>query len=674
MSAFGLPILLSAFLLFQVQPMAAKAILPWFGGSPAVWTTSMLFFQTLLLAGYLYADRLIRILAPRAQTRVHLLLLATTIFALPLGIDAAWKPIGTEAPVPRILALLAASVGLPYFALATTGPLLQAWAASGGRAPYRLYAVSNLGSLAALLTYPVLVEPLLTIGQQFRIWSCGYAAYVVSTGLVAMRAGRRPPGAVATRGEVVEVSYGLRAILWAGLSACASVLLLAVTNEICQEVAVVPFLWLLPLTVYLLTFILCFDSDRWYRRALFLPALLVVSAAAVYAVIDAAKLTVPLELTIYTAYLFVACMVCHGELVSLRPDGAGLTRFYLMISLGGALGGAFVALAAPVLFRLFFELHVGIVACLALAAMAVIAQSPASFRRYRWHWLVWFEATLAVSIWLCLQAAAALEGARIAARNFYGTLRVVDLHERDESITRRHLMHGLTNHGFQFLDRERRRAATSYYGPRSGVGTLLSGFRSDHGRRVGVLGLGTGTVAVYGRPGDIFRFFEINPLVPRFAGTEFTFLADSAASIGVVVADARLALEQEHGTRYDVLIADVFSGDAIPVHLLTEEAFRLYFRRLAPGGVLAMNISNRMLDLSPVVTAAADALGVDAVIVESDASRANGWFHATWALLAAEGGALHSLPFDSPSSRLRPLPEKRILWRDDYSNLFQLLR
>ncbi len=471
-----------------------------------------------------------------------------------------------------------------------------------------------------------------------------------------------------------EASYGLRSLLWAGLSTCASVLLLAVTNQICQEVAVVPFLWLLPLTVYLLTFILCFDTDRWYRRAVFLPALLIVSAAAVYAVIEAAKLTVPLGLTVYTVYLFVACMVCHGELVSLRPGGAGLTRFYLMISLGGALGGAFVALAAPVLFRLFFELHVGIIACLVLAAIAVIAQSPANFRRQRWFWLVWFEATLAVGVVLILQADTALGVARVAARNFYGTLRVVDLQEQEESVARRHLMHGLTTHGAQFLHGERRHAATSYYGPQSGVGILLSSFRPDQGRRVGALGLGAGTIAAYGQPGDTFRFFEINPLVARFAGTEFTFLADSAAKTEIVVADARLALEREPDERYDVLIADAFSGDAVPVHLLTEEAFRLYFRRLAPDGVLAVNISNRMLDLSPVVAAAADALGVDAVIVDSDSSRTNGWFRALWVLLAAKGGALRSLPFDSPSSRRRPLPEKRILWRDDYSNLFQILR
>jgi hypothetical protein len=463
-------------------------------------------------------------------------------------------------------------------------------------------------------------------------------------------------------------------LLWAGLSACASVLLLATTNQICQEVAVVPFLWLLPLTVYLLAFILCFDTDRWYRRPVFLPTLLVVSAASVYAVIETAKLTVPMQLLVHTTYLFVACMVCHGELVSSRPGRAGLTRFYLMIALGGALGGAFVALAAPALFRLLFELHVGIVACLVLAAIAVIVQSPASFHPQRWRWLAWFEATLAVAVLLFLQADGALADARVAARNFYGTLRVIDLQEDGEPVARRHLMHGLTNHGFQFLGDERRRAATSYYGPRSGVGIVLSRFHPDQGRRVGVLGLGAGTIAAYGRRGDVFRFFEINPLVARFAEREFTFLADSAASVGVVVADARLALEREHGERYDVLVADAFSGDAVPVHLLTEEAFRLYFRRLAPDGVLAMNISNRLLDLSPVVAGAADALGVDAVIVESDSSKANGWFKALWALLAAKDGPLRSLSFDSPSSRLRPLPQKLILWRDDYSNLFEIFR
>ena len=674
MSLFALPILLSAFLLFQVQPIVAKAILPWFGGSPAVWTTSMMFFQVLLFGGYVYAHRVATSLSSRAQARVHLLLLFAALTTLPLGVDPAWKPTGAEAPAPRILALLAASVGLPYFALATTGPLLQAWAAANSRSPYWLYAVSNFGSLAALLSYPVLVEPALTTGQQFRVWSYGFAGYVVTTGLVTLRFARRLAEEVETSQTSDAVSTRVLPLLWAGLSACASLLLLAVTNQVCQEVAVVPFLWVLPLTVYLLTFILCFGTERSYRRAVFLPALLVVSAAAVYAVIDAERLGVATALTTYTTYLFVACMVCHGELVALRPDRARLTQFYLMISLGGAIGGGLVALAAPFLFRLYFELHFGIVLCLVLGASAVIVQSPGGFFPRRWSWLVWFEVTLALAFLLAMKASGAVGITRVAARNFYGALRVVEPAEIGEKSVARHLLHGLTNHGLQFLDRGRRREATSYYGPRSGVGILLSSSSRDVPRRVAVLGLGTGTIATYGHAGDTFRFCEINPLVVQVAQTEFTFLADSDAKTEIVVSDARLALERDPDDRYDVLVVDTFSGDAIPVHLLTEEAFRLYFQRLVPGGVLALNISNRMLDLRPVVAADADALGVDAVFVESDASRTAGWFTALWVLVSAPRGRLSSLRFDGVGSRAAPGPDRRILWRDDYSNLFQVLR
>jgi len=663
--------LLAAFLLFQVQPIMAKAILPWFGGSPAVWTASMLFFQAALLAGYASAHGIATRLSPPRQTLLYGLLLGAALTALPLEVSAAWKPSGAEPPLPRIVGLLATSVGLPYLVLCAASPLLQSWVALAGRSPYPLYAVSNAGSLAALLSYPVFVEPFFTLGQQRRGWSCAFVAYALLTVAAALRVARveRQPAAI----DDARAPSGYRVIAWCVWPACASVLLLAVTNQICQDIAVVPFLWLLPLTLYLASFIVCFAGEHLYRRGFYFRALLVTSVVVTYAVLNRASLDVRIAVPIYATYLFVACMVCHGEVFRLRPAPARLTRFYLMISLGGVLGGVAVALVAPLVFSLYFELHVAIVACLVLAAAGVLAQSPGRFQAMRWHWLVWIEATLAIAALLCVAAYNATSVARVATRNFYGALRVVDIQDVPDPLRRRHLVHGLTVHGFQFSSETRRRQPTTYYAPRSGVGQLLTQLRPNAPRRIGALGLGVGTIAAYGRPDDEFRFFEINPLVVRLARTEFSFLADSRARIDVVVGDGRLALERDVGG-YDVLVADAFSSDAIPVHLLTEEAFRLYLRALAPGGILAIHVSNRVLDLRPVVSGVADALDLHVVFVDSDASGADGAFDAHWALLSREAGSLAAIRFDEDGARTAPPPERRILWRDDYSNLLEILK
>jgi SAM-dependent methyltransferase len=329
---------------------------------------------------------------------------------------------------------------------------------------------------------------------------------------------------------------------------------------------------------------------------------------------------------------------------------------------------------APLVFPLYFELHVAIVACLVVAALSMVAESPQRFAASRWWWLAWFETTLAIAALLFVAARGATSISRLAARNFYGALRVVEIDDVSETLRRRHLVHGLTDHGFQFTSPPRRRQPTSYYSPRSGIGIVLSAFRNDVPRRVAVLGLGVGTIAAYGRPGDEFRFFEINPLVVSLAKNEFSFLADSAARIDIRVGDARLALERDDTPRYDILVADAFTSDAIPVHLLTEEAFRVYFARLAPGGVLAIHISNRVLDLRPVVAAAADALGAHIVFVNSDAVPAEGSFQAHWALLSREERSLASLPIPDAGARVAPPPERRVLWRDDYSNLLGILK
>lgn len=710
---FAVTIFAAAFLLFVVQPTVARMVLPWFGGSAAVWTVAMLFFQVLLLLGYLYAHAVQR-LSRNAFLALHLPLLSLSVLSLPLLPAEHWKPAGGEDPTLRLLALLAATVGLPYFLLSTTGPLMQARvhaAGLGGSAskggPYRLYALSNLGSMLALLSYPLVVEPGLTTRMQGWGWSAGYVSFVLLSGVVLVLSSRAAPvtgpppeGAPPDEGRLPERTVAgespqrrsekrrarTRAaspasppegeaggpITWLLLSATAVTLLLGVTNQLCQDVAAVPFLWVLPLALYLATFILCFDARGWYRRGLFLALLPVAIAAMGYALIPE-KLGQKGLMGVLAAGLFVCCMVCHGELHRLRPHPARLTGFYLAISAGGAAGGLFAALLAPRLFSEYDELPLGL-AFLGALVLATLRRDPSSrFHRARLQpaWLLAVAGLLVFSFLVLYRMQAVRESSRVMERSFYGILRVRDRWNGHSTV--RTMFHGMTNHGEQVLEPGRGRVPTTYYGAATGVGRALEIVLSPGAepRHVGVIGLGTGTLAVYGRPGDRFRFYEINPLVVEVARREFTFLADARAEVAVVTADARLALEHEEPQSFDVLAVDAFSGDSIPVHLLTLEAFALYERHLAPGGVLAVHVSNRFLDLPPVVALAARSRGLEARLFRSeggpDASA------AAWMLLSREPGL-----FDDP--RLRDVAEPVVpraalrAWTDDYSNLLRIIK
>jgi hypothetical protein len=670
MLAFAAAILISAFLLFQIQPIVAKAILAWFGGSPAVWTTCMLFFQVVLLGGYAYAHLISR-LGARRRAGVHLGILALTFFWVPITVDPAWKPDGGYDPAFRILGLLATSIGAPYFALSATAPLLQSWAASvaAERHPYRLYALSNAGSLAALLTYPVLVEPWLSTGEQLRIWSLLYILYgALAVAAAYLYATRDGAPSIAQSVEPSEPPGVAHVTLWAALPACASVLLLAVTNRLCQEVAVIPFLWVLPLALYLLSFIFCFDSERFYDRRVFLPALALLSFAP-YATFYEPSLALATVISFHAAYLFVACVVCHGELVRLRPPPERLTLFYLVVSLGGAAGGVFVGLAAPRLFRYVFELHLGVATCVALVPLAELARSPTDFSACRRTWLAWLAASLAIAALYALHAWKLAVSTQLAARNFYGTLRVLDRNDEAGRL-RRYLLHGATIHGFQFIGAPGE--ATAYYAPLTGVGRLLSEFRAGLPRRIGAVGLGIGTIAAYVGPADTLRFFEINPLVMDLAETQFGFLYHCKASGDVTIADGRRALELSGGDPYDVLVLDAFSSDAIPVHLLTAEAFQLYAARLAEGGVMAVHATNRTLNLVPVIAGGAKAIGFEGVLVTNPAPPGSSAYPAEWVMLAKDGAPLHRAFADGAA--LGEAAPRPIRWRDDYSNLISILK
>lgn len=682
MILYALTILVSAFLLFQVEPVIAKIILPWFGGSAEVWTICLLFFQMVLLLGYLYAHALARYLKPRMQMAVHVGLLAVSLAALPIYPSAKWKPSPADDPTAGILGLLAISVGLPYFLLSTTGPLAQAWYARRfkGAVPYRLYALSNAGSMFALLSYPVLFEPVFTTHQQAATWSWAYVVFVVLCGFTAVVSANAPGlETVTEEDEAAGKSARPTArhyLLWMALPACASVLLLAITNHLSQNVAAIPFLWVLPLSIYLLSFILCFEGSGWYRRNPYLQLLAVALGCMAYA--GGTDLTgnfeIKLLVPLYSLGLFTCCMVCHGELAMMKPHPRYLTHFYLMISAGGALGGILVGLAAPRLLSGFYEMPLALVATAALIVI-VLKQDP-DLTWFRKWWqpapaaAVLLTAVLAVYVGMQIQHSR--QGARVVLRNFYGGLRVKDNGPAVQLDSTRSLTHGTINHGEQFLNLARRDWPTTYYGPHTGVGIAIHDKQKHGAIRVGVIGLGTGTIASYGRLGDYYRYYEINPLVLRLATSEFTFLADCKAKHDVAMGDARLSLEREAPENLDVLAVDAFSSDAIPVHLLTKQAMELYFHHLQPNGILAVHISNRYLDLQPVVGDEALATGHVARLVDSADDDDTDVFEATWVLVTAPAPGFDDEIIKS-STKIDSTRKVR-LWTDDYSNLFQILK
>jgi len=754
----SLTVFLSAFLLFWTQLILGKFILPWFGGTPTVWTTCMLFFQVLLLAGYVYAHIVATRFRGWTQVLVHgtilllsigLLLYLAKTWNSPITPTASWKPSPDTDPVLRILSVLAIAVGLPYFTLSTTGPLLQAWYPriwSRG-SPYRLYAVSNLGSFLVLFAFPIVLEPHLTLKTQAYLWTAGYFLFALSCLACAFFAARAKPQEAtpldtdSTRiGNRLAENTNLPDIwnfsLWFALAATASVVFLATTNQLCQDIAVIPLLWILPLAIYLLSFILCFEHPRWYARNWFHATFPLALCAACFLLYDGAIGSISIQIVVYLAVLFSACMVCHGELARSKPEPRHLTEFYLAVAAGGAFGGIFVGLLAPRLFTGFWEYQLGLfgaaillllalsldreswlyqtpapVPVLLLAAAALlpeavaVAVSPAS--RVSNHFALIVAAVLVLLVFfnrkrtapelarrkaapICSVAAAAIVAivlsgsgfthsrkALVRFRNFYGTLSVIP-RDGDAQSAGLTLAHGRIAHGFQLQAAAYKRTPTAYYALNSGLDQAFqlasSAARAEKRSvlRIGAVGLGVGTVAAYARPGDSLRFYEINPQVIAVASDPayFTYLSDSPAQIQIVSGDGRLSLEQEadhsESQDFDLLVLDAFSGDSVPVHLLTREAFAVYLRRLhKPTSILAIHITNTYLDLRPVVIAAAEHYGLHST-----------WIHATgdgrvssdseWMLLA-----YGELPKSSGDlSTLRPAR----LWTDDHSNLLQILR
>ena len=682
---FATTVFVSAFLLFQIQPLISKAILPWFGGTPSVWTTCMLFFQTLLCGGYMYSHLLTAKLPTRWQAILHVLLVVVSLAFLNILPSIAWKPVGAESPTLRIAWLLLSTVGLPYFILSTTGPLLLRWFSliEPATSPYRLYALSNAGSLVALLSYPILFEPLMRISIQANSWSVGFCVFTALCVACVMRLWRLPQNfrQHAEPAQRVDLKFPPVTIgtytVWFLLAMVASTMLLAETNEVCQDVAVIPFLWVIPLSLYLLSFILCFESDRWYRRNWYAFGTAVLVLAVCWLQSFGSRTFLPLQLAIYFGTLFSICMLCHGELARMRPDPGSLTAFYLTLSAGGAGGGLFVGLLAPMIFPAFWEHYLGLLAACVIAVIVYSDDRGWTSEDQRPP-MLWTGLAIALFVAVGTVFAAAIMNyteSIAMVRNFYGVLEV-ETDDIEDAVVLRHgrIMHGIQLKGIPSLP-------TMYYGFKTGVGRSIEELRDRRTPlRIGLVGLGAGTLAAYGKAGDTFRFYEINENVTHLAHQHFTFLKNCPSKVEIIHGDARLVLENEVPQEFDLLVLDAFSGDAIPTHLLTQEAMQSYLRHLGPNGLIAIHISNLHFDLRRVTDALAVASNLHAITLETDpvmdprtGTQSLIDPGSRWVLLARDAELLNKPRYAEIAAR-DPLPDqRRVLWTDDFSNLIEVL-
>jgi hypothetical protein len=698
---YGAAILTGAALVFQIQPIAGKLLLPTFGGGAAVWTTCMFFFQAMLLAGYGYAHALTRLGNPRQQAALHAIVVLLSMLFLPVAVSAKPFDAWMQDPATLILFELLLSIGAPFAMLASTAPLIQRWSAmtSPRHSPYRLYALSNFGALLALLSYPLIVEPFLSLRAQTVVWTGGYLLFAAIM-CCACRLVWKHHGSATSRVFAERDTHSREqlllplpvSVLTVLLAASGVVILLAVTNEITQNVAPVPFLWILPLVTYLLSYIICFSGEGWYDRAIWGSLFIVSASSLVILHFFGTSFPIVPVIVAYILVEFCACMVCHAELYRLRPEPSRLTGWYMQIALGGALGGAFVSVIAPLAFSRYWEALVGVYLIYVVFGLVVLREnrgaldektsrhmSVMQLKLERWG-LHLFALGWVVGLFLLPAVVLSLNKLRVeydvsSSRNFYGLLNVRDV--VTDGVARRLLVDGTTIHGFQLLEEERQDVPTSYYGANTGIAFVMENMdRPATGSNVGIIGLGTGTLAAYGKPGDRFRFYELNPAVVEVANSHFSFLRQSQADIDIVIGDGRIAMERElelDGSRqYDVLVIDAFNSDAIPVHLLTLEALELYWSHLKPNGVLALHLTNNYLDLVPVASNLGASLDKDVLFVTTP--RDVGVSSASdWVLLAEDPAVFAQSTGEHAGSELT-VPGQERLWTDDYSNLLEVLK
>lgn len=699
MILYIISIFVSAFLLFQVQPMISRYILPFFGGTPAVWSTVQLFFQIFLTGGYAYAFWLVRRISAKKQVYLHISILVISLALMvalsflwpsPVTPGQSWKPQSVDTPILDIFKLLLVAVGLPYFLLSTNSPLTQAWFARSlpGRSPYWLYALSNIGSLLGLLAYPFVIEPNLTLKAQGWAWAGGFALFVILASMGAVKAYRAAPEK-SNLADITEMDRpgrkisGRSQVLWIIFSALGTTLLLAITSQITQEVAAIPLLWVLPLSIYLLSFIITYSGDRWYRRKLFASLTVLASIGFLWALISVEAGYV-LRTAAFCFFLFVSLMICNGETYRLRPDPSRLTRYYLLTSIGGALGGIFVNLVAPFVFKGYWELLIGFGMSLALALVVLVTRKstpPEGQARFSFNVMATITLLLVGAFSLYGLLGGGIYGDAFQTRNFYGVVRVKEVNTDDPQWRAYNVSHGVTIHGLQFIDADKRDIPTTYYSKESGFGlAILNHPKYGHGMRVGILGLGIGTMVAYGQAGDDYHLYEINPVMANLAegeGGYFSFLADSSANQTIVLGDARHSLEKElasHGSNsFDLLALDVFSSDSIPVHLTTKEAFNVYLQHLAPDGLLAINIPTRYLDLVPVMWQLARYYQLNMVVIPTE-PQGKITFPSLWVLMSRSPAEFQLPAVANQVFSLEGYTTRVPLWTDDFSNLFQILR
>jgi hypothetical protein len=727
MVSYLFTVVLSAFLLFLVQPLIGKVVLPWFGGSAAVWTTVLFFFQLVLMLGYGYSFVISAYFNRRQQIFIHTILLVCSFGILLLGLAGDGRPLlpgerlkpnPDASPILHIILILGRSVGLPYFVLSTTGPLLQSWYAKSKLegSPYWMYALSNMGSFLGLLLYPFVIEPLLTVGTQAWAWSLAYWLFLVSSGYIIYRVSQQKyvqdlPADTAVKkqrkqgnprrktsrrtgktGTIWKYSsltpeereYVTRVgnvVQWFLLSMCTTILLAAVTNQITQDVTPMPLLWILPLSIYLISFVITYTLKTSLLRWI-IPFLSIATLSIIYGLSQGNLLPIPVQIGIYSAALLTACIAIHSELARLRPELQFLTAYYLIISIGGVLGTVFVGVVAPLVFDSYWELHYGFLFCW-IMLLGVLYLDRNSFLHKKHRTLALYSLLIApVSLFLFTgqYISTFRKTTVLASRNFYGTLRLQELDHVADYDPFYVLSHGSTIHGTQYKPSTLRRIPFAYYGYSSGVGRLLTAINTDNqGKNVGVLGLGVGTLAAYSREQDSYRFYEINPDVIELAeGKEgyLNYLSNAPVDITVVLGDARLSLEKELQSAnqpvFDVLVLDVFSSDAIPVHLLTGECFQIYLDLISSDGVIAIHTSTSHINLIPLLSKVADTFSLHAVVIE-DAAEGYPCCESRWVLMSKSE---EMLSFDSITQVSHPLgkPANNIrMWTDDYSNPLQVL-
>ena len=676
-------------MLFLIEPIAGKRLLPLLGGSAAVWTACLVFFQCALLLGYLAAHWLVTRTRPRVQSAAYLVFLALSLVQLALAVDPRLRAAPTH-PIASVLWLLTLLIGLPFVTLAASSPLLQAWYARSwldGIAddvsttegatrehvqaqPYRLYAISNVGSLLALLVYPWLIEPRWSLHDQTITLVAGFGLLgVVCAAITVSMRRTRAENAIELGVELGEPpAHSTRdRVLWVSLAACGSLLLSAVTTHISQNVATIPLLWIAPLVAYLLSFVVAFGGERWRPQWLMLAFALIGLGTAGYLVYKGILHTPILRAaSMFCGALFLLCVFLHAELYRRRPPAHELTTFYFYIAAGGAFGAILVGVIAPTVLTGNYELAAGL--CFVAALGFTVTWSLGWLARIAW------ASVFGLMVWIVVtQVRADRVNSLVRIRNFYGTLHVTQALEGDLQATSRTLYNGVISHGQEVFREDLRRTPTTYYGHPSGVGLAIDLCCGDRPRRVGIIGLGAGTIAAYGRAGDVFRFYDINPAVEGVARNYFTYLRDSPAQVDVVIGDARVSLEAEQPQRYDVIAVDAFSSDAIPVHLINQQALALYRRHLAPGGIVAFHVSNRYLDLKPVVAQLAADAGLRVAYIDADGDDAKDVWAADWVLVTDNERFLNQSAVDSVSQGIT-IPRSLRLWTDDYNSLVPIFK